>query len=394
VLDLCRFIVQKVQPSYLLWHGLGLLIAASIRMDGLYMAGTIPAFTLPFLTTLLFVMVLRPFAFAIGLVDRPGGRKRHVGNVPLIGGLAMFAGLATAAPSTQGSLIIEPALLASAALLVVVGVLDDRFDLPPSVRFLAQIIAALVMTVGAGLYASNIGPVFFGENVHLGRFAILFTILVVSSSINAFNMFDGSDGVAGGQALVCLLGLATAGLIRGQFDHLSIILALAGCICAFLVFNLPFEATQRVRVFMGDAGSTMLGFVLAWVAISMCQGPSAVIAPVTVLWIWALPLMDFFCSMVRRVLDGRSPFHADAEHLHHVLRRAGLSPMQIFLAETAGGLLFGTLGIAGHVLGVHDGVMFFGLLGLAVVYYFLFASGRVFKRAPEEKEDEVLDAAA
>ena len=359
------------------------------------MTGAIPAFTLPFLTTLLFVLALRPFAFAIGLVDRPGGRKRHVGNVPLIGGLAMFAGLATAGPSIQGSLSIDPALLVAASVLIVVGVLDDRFDLPPSVRFLAQIIAALVMTVGAGVYASNIGPVFFGDDVYLGQFAVLFTILVVGSSINAFNMFDGSDGVAGGQALVCLLGLATAELIGGQFDHLSIILALAGCICAFLVFNLPFEATRPVRVFMGDAGSTMLGFVLAWVAVSMCQGPGAVIAPVTILWIWALPLMDFFCSMVRRVLDGRSPFHADAEHLHHVLRRAGLSTMQTFLAETAAGLLLGTIGIAGYAFGVHDGVMFFGLLGLAMVYYFVFASGRVFKRAPDaEDEDEMLDAAA
>ena len=357
------------------------------------MAGTIPALTIPFLTTLLFVLALRPLAFAVGLVDKPGGRKNHEGHVPLIGGVAIFAGLATAGPSIQGALVIAPSLVAASALLVIVGVLDDRFDLPPSVRFLAHVIATLVMTVGAGVVAHNIGPVFFGGDVLLGPTAILFTILVAGSSINAFNMFDGSDGVAGGQAVACLVGLGTAEIMAGQLDHLGIVLVVAGSIAGFLVFNLPFASTGRMRIFMGDAGSTLLGFVLAWISVSMSQGPDRVIAPVTVLWIGALPLLDFFCSMVRRVLDGRSPFHADAEHLHHVLRRAGLTSMQIFLAESAAGLLFGAVGIAGYVLGVHDGVMFFGLLGLAVVYYFVFASGRVFARQTLEQDEEVLETA-
>lgn len=358
------------------------------------MAGIVPAFAIPFLTTLLFVLALRPLALAVGLVDKPGGRKNHEGHVPLIGGIAIFAGMATAGPSIQGALVIAPSLIAASALLVIVGVLDDRFDLPPSVRFLAHVIATLVMTVGAGVMAHNIGPVFFGDDIVLGPAAIVFTILVAGSSINAFNMFDGSDGVAGGQALACLLGLGTAEIIAGQLDHLGIVLVLAGSITGFLVFNLPFASTRRMRIFMGDAGSTLLGFVLAWVAVSMSQGPGRVIAPVTVLWIGALPLLDFFCSMVRRVLDGRSPFHADAEHLHHVLRRAGLSSMQIFLSESAAGLLFGTVGIAGHVLGVHDAAMFFGLLGIAVVYYFVFASGRVFARpAPAEGDEEGLEIA-
>jgi UDP-GlcNAc:undecaprenyl-phosphate GlcNAc-1-phosphate transferase len=351
------------------------------------MAGAIPAFAIPFLTTLLFVLALRPPAFAFGLVDRPGGRKRHDGNVPLIGGVAMFAGLVTAGPAINGTLVLAPSLVAAAALLVLIGVLDDRFDLPRSVRFLAHIIATLVMTIGGGVVASNIGPVFFAGDVVLGPAAILFTILVAGSSINAFNMFDGSDGVAGGQALACLLGLATAELLAGQGDHMGIMLVLAGCISGFLVFNLPFPGTQRLRVFMGDAGSTLLGFVLAWIAVSMSQGPNRSIAPVTVLWVGALPLLDFFCSMVRRVLDGRSPFHADSEHLHHVLRRAGLNSMQIFLSETALGLLFGTVGIAGFIVGVHDGVMFFGLLAVAVVYYFVVASGRVFPRHPSEEAE-------
>lgn len=350
------------------------------------MPGIIPAFALPFLITLLFLLALRPLALAADLVDRPGGRKRHDGHVPLIGGLAMFAGFVTAGPSIQGGLVLTPALMVAAAVLVAIGILDDKFDLPPGVRFLAQIIAALVMTVGAGVIATNLGPVFFDEQVDLGQFAVLFTILVVGSSINAFNMFDGSDGVAGGQALACLMCFATAEVLAGQADHLPLIAVLSGSILGFLVFNLPFASTRKMRVFMGDAGSTFLGFVLAWVAVSMSQGSNAVMAPVTMLWIGALPLLDFFCSMVRRVLQGRSPFHADSEHLHHVLRRAGLNSMQIFLAETSAGLLFGTIGVAGYVFGVHDGVMFFGLLGIALGYYFVFASGRVFERPLEDAE--------
>jgi UDP-GlcNAc:undecaprenyl-phosphate/decaprenyl-phosphate GlcNAc-1-phosphate transferase len=351
------------------------------------MPGIFPAFALPFLTTLLFLLALRPLAVAAELVDRPGGRKRHDGHVPLIGGLAMFCGFVIAGPSIEGTLVVPPSLMVASALLVAVGILDDKFDLPPGVRFLAQVLAALIMTVGAGVVAGNLGPVFFDGPVELGQLSVLFTILVVGSSINAFNMFDGSDGAAGGQALACLTCFATAELIGGQSDNLPQIAILAGSIVAFLILNLPFTATRRMRVFMGDAGSTFLGFVLAWLAVSMSQGRNAVIAPVTMLWIGALPLLDFFCSMVRRVMQGRSPFHADSEHLHHVLRRAGLNSMQIFLAETSAGLLLGTIGVAGYVFGVHDGVMFFALLAIAVAYYLIFASGRVFERESSEAEE-------
>lgn len=359
------------------------------------MPAYIPAFSLPFLVTVLFMLALRPLAAAVDLLDKPGGRKRHVGQVPLIGGLAMFAGFLTAGPAIDATLITTPSLLVASALLVAVGVLDDKFDLPPGVRFLAQVIATLIMTAGASVVAHTVGPVFFGDDVELGVFAVVFTVLVASSSINAFNMFDGADGAAGGQALTCLLALGTAECMAGQSNQLPLILVLSGSVLGFLMFNLPFTATRKMRAFMGDAGSTFLGFVLAWLSVSMSQGPAAVIAPVTVLWIGALPLLDFFCSMVRRVLDGRSPFHADSEHLHHVLRRAGLNSMQIFLAETSAGLLFATAGLAGYFFGVHDGVMFIGLLALSVAYYWVFASGRVFGRDPmsELLSDEVPERA-
>src|SRR4029453_1285243 len=106
-------------------------------------------FGLPLLVTILFMFALRPLARGVGLIDRPGGRKMHVGEVPVIGGLAMFGGLAIGSLYSYSAIQGFPFFLTAIALLVLVGALDDRYDLPPSIRFLAQICATLMMVAGA-----------------------------------------------------------------------------------------------------------------------------------------------------------------------------------------------------------------------------------------------------
>src|SRR5687767_9683789 len=159
------------------------------------MPGTIIHFGLPLLVTVLFMFALRPVAREIGLIDRPGGRKMHIGEVPVIGGLAMMGGLLVGSLYGYQSVQGFPFFLAALLLLVVIGALDDRYDLPASVRLLAQISASLLMVGGADVYARDLGLSPF--DFQLDWFSVPFTILVVLTAINAFNMFDGSDGVAG-----------------------------------------------------------------------------------------------------------------------------------------------------------------------------------------------------
>ena len=341
------------------------------------MTGTLIHFALPLLVTILFTFALRPFAESVGLIDRPGGRKMHVGDVPVIGGLAMMAGLIVGCLSPHVSLPGFPFFVSSLLVLVFIGALDDRYDLPASVRFMAQACAALLMTAGGDVLVRDLGEVFFGGTWELGWFSVPFTLLIVLSAINAINMFDGSDGIAGVQALIGLGFYLLACILSGVQEYVYLILVLMGCTFGFLLSNWPSRRTASMRSFMGDAGSTMLGFTLAWLSVEVSQLPSRAITPVVILWVFALPIFDFFSSMVRRVIDGRSPFHGDSDHLHHILRRLGYSSRKVAQSVLIAAPVFGTVGVGGHMLGVHDGLLFIFWLIAGTSYYVIFHSGLV-----------------
>jgi UDP-GlcNAc:undecaprenyl-phosphate GlcNAc-1-phosphate transferase len=352
------------------------------------MAGTIVHFGLPLLVTILFMFALRPIARGMGLIDRPGGRKMHVGEIPVMGGLAMAGGLAVGSLYSHGAIQGFSFFVMALGLLVVVGALDDRYDLPPSVRFLAQICATLLMVAGAGVLTHDLGRAFFGGYVQLSWFSIPFTVLIVITAINAFNMFDGSDGVAGIQALIAITFLAFACVMAGVVSHLPLLAGLAGSVLGFLMFNWPSQRTRNVRAFMGDAGSTMLGFALAWVSIELSQEPIRAISPVVILWVFALPIYDLFSSMIRRVLQGQSPFHGDSEHLHHVLKRFGYSSRRVAQLVLLAAAIFAGIGVGGYLTGLADGWLFILWLFVGTVYHVIFGSGLVIKRRKEHRADE------
>ena len=349
------------------------------------MPGQILGLALPLLVTILFMLALRPFARSVGLIDRPGGRKMHIGDIPVIGGLAMFAGFLVGSLYSYQSFPDYPYLAAGLAVLVFVGVLDDRFDLPAPVRFIGQTCAALLMVGGANVVATNIGHVFFGGLVELGWFSNLFTITIVLTAINAFNMFDGSDGVAGVQALIGLVFMGIACIAAGQWGAIPLIISMVGCLVGFLIFNWPSKRMTPVRAFMGDAGSTMLGFLLAWLAIDLSQRAQPVFSPVVTLWIFALPIYDLFSSMVRRMMNGLSPFHGDSDHLHHVLRRSGLNSRKVAQVVLMGAAITSGIGVGGYQSGISDGWLFVLWLTFGVVYHVVFGSGLVVgkRRTPQ-----------
>lgn len=351
------------------------------------MPGILPNFTVPFVITLMFIAALQPTARYLGLVDRPGGRKSHDGEVPLIGGLCMLAGLmfagiaATFTPALT-PLSIDTSLIVGALFLGVVGAVDDRFELPPFVRLIAQALAGFA-AISGGTVVHSLGN-FGGYEAVLGLLALPFTLLTFMAFTNAFNWQDGSDGIAGGQALIVLAAFLILDSGASGTQHSHLIVALIGCVVAFLVFNAPFaQHVGSYRLFMGDAGALFLGFALAWFAIVLSQGPNAVIAPVTALWIGAVPVLDFFGSMVRRVLMGRNPLVADAEHLHHLLSRAGLTRRRLFAAEMVACTGFAGVGVAGHFLHVDQLTMLLAMGVVACLYYWVFCSGRFFQREGE-----------
>jgi UDP-GlcNAc:undecaprenyl-phosphate GlcNAc-1-phosphate transferase len=326
---------------------------------------------LAFPVTAALILFFRRHALQLGVVDVPGGRKHHHGEIPLVGGLGMFGGLAVAALIALAIGSFQPrhaAFFAAISLLVITGFIDDRQGLRPRTRFMLQTIAALIMVYGADIRLENFGNLFgFGE-VTLGPLAVPVTVFAVLGVINAMNMIDGVDGLAGGVALIALLVFAAFVAATGQL-HQTLLLPLIAVIAGFMLFNLRTPWRSQALVFMGDAGSVLLGFALAWYAVSLAQ-VREVFTPITAIWILAIPLMDTTTLMVRRTLKGRSPFEADREHLHHILQRAGFTPGQTVAIVYGLALLLAGVGVAGWWLGLPEYVMFYGFMALFGLYLY------------------------
>ena len=273
--------------------------------------------------------LLRPVAHRLNLLDYPAGRKDHAHPTPITGGLAMVIGILVTAWATLD--LLDSAWIAfslGAGLLIVVGLLDDKYDLPWWLRIGVQIIAALIMALMGGVQVEQLGPVFGLGITSLGMLSVPFTVFATVGLINAINMIDGADGLAGSLVLTALVMLVAACLYSGNQVMAQRVMIMVGAVSAFLWFNLRFPWRPHAKIFMGNAGSAFLGFVIAWVSFRLTQNPGHPVSPILALWLIPIPVMDCLVLMTRRVRDGNSPFKADQNHIHHVMRHCGFSPMQ------------------------------------------------------------------
>lgn len=253
----------------------------------------------------------------------------------LVGVLAV--GLSSLVPFTTHNL----AFLVAATLLVVVGLLDDRYDLAWWLRIPTHAVAALLMIYGGDVRVEQLGPVFGLGEMSLGWASVPFTVFATVGLINAINMIDGADGLAGCLVATALLLLTAAGLYSGNLAAAGHTLLLAAVVTAFLAWNARFPWRPRAKLFMGNAGSAFLGFVIAWFSFRLTQNPSHPVNPVLALWFVGIPVMDCLVLMVRRIRGGRSPFIADRNHMHHMMLEAGFGPTQAALALSAITVFFG-----------------------------------------------------
>jgi len=179
---------------------------------------------------------------------------------------------------------------------------------------------------------------------------------VTVTVINAYNLIDGADGLAGSLAIIAMLAVAAVAGIGNTFSALALIVAAAAA--GFLIFNFPIAWNSRVRSFMGDGGSTLLGFTIVWVTLGVCQGAESLISPVHCLWFAALPIFDLLTCFVQRIRKGKSPFSPGRDHAHHILRRGGFHTRRKLGILTGIQTIYAMVGITGHFMGVPDYVMF------------------------------------
>ncbi|MDQ2069904.1 MraY family glycosyltransferase [Natronospira bacteriovora] len=311
-----------------------------------------------FLAMILCALVTRP-SRVFGLVDRPGGRKRHARPVPITGGVAMFAAFSLCLPFLNASILPFASLIIGMGFLLAVGLLDDLEDLAVPTKLLAQVVAALLMTSWGGVQIHSLGNLFGNGPVLLGEWSIPFTVACTVLMINAINMADGFDGLAGGMSAVVIFWLGLAGWSNGAGPvFVGICFLLVSVILGFLVYNLRNPWRRRAAIFMGDSGSMMLGFAIAWLAVHLTQTPTATVYPISVAWLLVLPVIDAVSIGIRRILKGRSPFAADREHLHHLMVRAGFSVRGAVAWLIALTFLFGAIGLMGWALAWPEPILF------------------------------------
>lgn len=319
--------------------------------------------------------LMQPVAPRLNLLDYPKGRKDHAHPTPITGGLAMLAAFVVAGAVTVDNFATDTLVsFALAAFLVSgVGLLDDRYDVRWYWRVLAQVAAALIMIYGAGVRVEQIGPVFGLDNLALGWLSVPFTVFATVGIINAINMIDGADGLAGLLVAVCLVMLAAAAVYAGNLGLSRHSLVVAGAVGAFLLYNMRFPWQARAKAFMGNAGSAFLGLVVAWVVFRLTQNPGHPVNPVLALWLIPVPIIDCVVLTVRRMRQGRSPFSAGRDHIHHFMQDAGFGPTQAALKLAVFSLACGL--VAGQAMrwDVPHPVILVAFLALAVFWYWLSA---------------------
>jgi len=303
-----------------------------------------------------------------GLLAHPGPRMSHEAPVPAVGGIAMGAAFLAAYALTGLAASLSPLLAAAIAITLAGGVLDDRHAMRSAPKFGFQIAAAALLAAGGDVLLTHLGQLMSPQLFTLGRWAIPLTIFALVGVMNALNMADGLDGLAGTLALAACLNFGVAASLAGHAPEFAALCIVAGALLGFLHFNARTPWRARAAVFMGDTGSLLLGLLLGWFAVRLAMAGRPALAPITAVWILALPVGDTVTLLVRRALRLRSPFHADRRHLHHILLALGLSPGQTVAALALLSLALGAAALAAESLRVPQHVMFYAYMTCLVTY--------------------------
>ncbi|MBL8496364.1 undecaprenyl/decaprenyl-phosphate alpha-N-acetylglucosaminyl 1-phosphate transferase [Nitrosomonas sp. JL21] len=314
-----------------------------------------------FLSALLIPVAIK-VAMKVGAMDIPKHRSMHKVPKPRLGGLAISISLILVCLIFLPFDVPVIAFLSGLVVIVITGVIDDIKQISPTRKLLGQVLAALVFVYLSGMRIEEVGDIFGLGEIYLNGISFFVTVFFSVGMINALNLADGLDSLAGGISAIALIFLGYFAWNSGQTWLLVIAVSLLGAIFGFLRFN-----SYPTRSFMGDNGSMMLGYVLAVMFVSLGHSshqPLSALAMVV-----ALPLLDTLIVMGRRIYNGHNPFHSDRTHLHHCLIDLGLPHPEAVALIYMMMFCFGLLAIS--VRNEPDWVIFASLMGVGL---FIFSS--------------------
>ena len=353
----------------------------TVFQTGLFFA--FAAILFSFLLAFIMTPLARKLALRFGCLDIPDGkRKIHSEPVPYFGGLAILVGFAVSAWLfsflTTGGVPREiTVMLFGAAVLCLVGLWDDLYDIRPKYKFLAQIaVAAFTVYFGGGIEYTTV----WGISLDLGAFSFPVTVFWIVLIINAVNLIDGLDGLASGVCAMESFALFATALVMGNPVCAIASAAICGAMLGFLPYNI-----NRATIFMGDAGSMLIGYVMACISVFGLFKAQALFSIVVPALIFALPVMDTVLAFARRIAKGQNPFRADKQHLHHKLIANGFSPCQSVLAIYVAAAVF----CIASVLYMYHQVVSVSLCVLDFAYLEALKNDRAFLRRIKDNGAEI-----
>jgi UDP-GlcNAc:undecaprenyl-phosphate GlcNAc-1-phosphate transferase len=358
-------------------------MAAGINVEGTVMTDSMLGLglgALSLLATLILCLVLMPLARRSGWLDQPDARKLHARPTPLVGGVAVFVvffGVQIVAGAWLGSLLV------ASLVVLLTGLADDRWPLSAAVRFAAQAAACFIMIYWAGIRLDDFGELFGPFTLNLGMLAVPITVFSALGVINAFNMIDGLDGLAGGVFVVAASAMTLLATLAGRADAVPLLIPMIGAVLGYLLLNARLPWNRRARVFLGDGGSMLLGFWLAWFFVDLGNGSRVGVerafAPMTAVWLIGVPLLDTTRLIGNRWRAGKSAFEADRRHLHHAFLAAGFTVGQTWWGIVGLCAVFAGVGVVLERSGVPDYVSFYAFV--AVGYLYLRVMRRTWREA-------------
>lgn len=321
------------------------------------------------------IISLSKVAAVTGLVDVPDNRKAHVGHIPVIGGLAIAVSLLLMLTFTQLQWPFSPVISSLGLVLFLSGLIDDKVALAPKLRIIVQIVVAILTVFVGDLHLYFFGDIFFVGDFYLGFWGELLTVLAIVTAINAFNMIDGIDGLLA----LLLINVFAAMLITdpGLYEFYFVMITL---LCVFLLFNLGIVSGKNNsrKIFMGDAGSMMFGYLVVCLLIDKSQHPGIEIRPVTVLWVMAIPLMDLVAIVIRRSRKKQPLMKADRDHLHHIFMRMGLSDRKALVGIICLAIAFSSFGLMSEYYQFNESLVFLTFMAVFGLYlYFILHAWRI-----------------
>ncbi|MDK2743947.1 MAG: undecaprenyl/decaprenyl-phosphate alpha-N-acetylglucosaminyl 1-phosphate transferase [Nitrospira sp. BO4] len=334
------------------------------------------------MTALLLCMALIPplrlAAERFQVMDLPGGRKVHEHPIPRVGGLAFAVGACASIAWWGARDATTFSVLVGCVIIVAFGVWDDRVDLSYRTKLVGQILAAMAVVIGGDIWFTTLP---FLPDVEVPAWVgALVTIVFLVGVSNAVNLTDGLDGLAGGLSFLTLSGIAYLAFLANDSVVLTLTVPFLGALLGFLRYN-----TYPARIFMGDGGSQLLGFMMGVLAILLTDSSRGPFSPSLALFLLGLPFLDTLGVTGQRLAEGRSPFVGDRAHIHHKLLRTGLTHYEavtvIYLIQAS------MLGVAYLLRWQSDTLILPLYLALAISVLLLFiAAGRGLLPTPTSRE--------